>query len=222
MSDYHREQLETLSAVLDHLRAMPPSAVGDLHDRIEDYLAFRREVDDFLEAHLSAVCTRSCFEDNQSACCTREGIITFFADVVINALVSPEEELMPLFEVLSRPNPGFKCVYLGPAGCLWRVKPIVCAMFLCDPAQAAAFHSAPDARRTWEALKGREKTFTWPDRPVLFDDLEARFLARGLQSPLMYNHNSPGLLRIKAQAGVASGYERRPRRRRPNYSKSAG
>lgn len=221
MSDYHREQIETLSAVRDHLRAMPISEVNALRDRIADYLAFRQEVDAFLESHLSAVCTRSCFEGNESACCTREGIITFFADVVINALVSPEKDLVPLFDVLGRPNPGFKCVYLGPAGCLWRVKPIVCEMFLCDPARSAAFDADPDARRAWDALKLREKTFTWPDRRVLFDDLEARFLARGLRSPLMYNHNSPGLLRIKARAGVASGYERRPRRR-PNHQPLSG
>jgi hypothetical protein len=49
-------------------------------------------------------------------------------------------------------------------------------------------------------LKQREKHFRWPDRPVLFDDLEKYFMAAGYSSPLMYLNNSPGLLRVKELA----------------------
>jgi hypothetical protein len=36
---------------------------------------------------------------------------------------------------------------------------------------------------------------------VLFDDLEAFFIDCGCTSPLMYLHNSPGLLRVKQKRG---------------------
>ncbi|CAB1071247.1 hypothetical protein D1AOALGA4SA_1164 [Olavius algarvensis Delta 1 endosymbiont] len=51
-------------------------------------------------------------------------------------------------------------------------------------------------------LEAERQHFTWPDRPVLFDDLESYFLKTGCRSPLMYLHNSPGLLRIKQKAGL--------------------
>jgi hypothetical protein len=51
----------------------------------------------------------------------------------------------------------------------------------------------------WQELLLKEKQFTWPDKPILFDDLEELFLQAGLKSPLMYCHLSPGLLRVKAQ-----------------------
>jgi hypothetical protein len=43
--------------------------------------------------------------------------------------------LESLQDVLTRPREGFKCVFLGHEGCLWRIKPIVCEMFLCDAAE---------------------------------------------------------------------------------------
>jgi hypothetical protein len=46
------------------------------------------------------------------------------------------------------------------------------------------------------------KSFRWPDRPVLFDQLEQVFMAVGCRSPLMYINTSPGLLRIKQKAGL--------------------
>jgi hypothetical protein len=49
-------------------------------------------------------------------------------------------------------------------------------------------------------FKQREKHYRWPDRPVLFDDLEKYFMAAGYSSPLMYLNNSPGLLRVKELA----------------------
>ena len=88
-------------------------------------------------------------------------------------------------------------MYLGNDGCLWQVKPIICEMFLCDPALENVLQDRPDLQKQWEAFKAREKDFKWPDKPVLFDELEEIFLNAGLSTPRMYLHNSPGLLRIK-------------------------
>ncbi|MFC1494817.1 hypothetical protein ACFL6W_06030 [Thermodesulfobacteriota bacterium] len=53
-----------------------------------------------------------------------------------------------------------------------------------------------------DQLKEDEKCFTWPDKPVLFDELEALFIKKDFDSPLMYFHKSPGLLRVKSEAGI--------------------
>ena len=73
-------------------------------------------------------------------------------------------------------------------------------MFLCEQAQKEVFGLKSWADKLWQELKRREKLYRWPDRPVLFDDLERYFMARGYSSPLMYLHNSPGLLRVKKMA----------------------
>jgi hypothetical protein len=75
-------------------------------------------------------------------------------------------------------------------------------MFICDDAQKKIFNSAPAVRQKWEEFKQLKKHFTWPDRPVLFDALEAIFIKAGYSSPLMYLHNSPGLLRVKQRASL--------------------
>ena len=59
------------------------------------------------------------------------------------------------------------------------------------------FGDRPELKNQWEEFCRIKKRFTWPDRPVLFDDLEAFFIDLGCTSPLMYLHNSPGLLRVK-------------------------
>jgi hypothetical protein len=159
-------------------------------------------VDLFLDKHFSHVCDRACYRSQLSACCSREGIVTFFADVVINVLFSEEAEVEALAKTLVTANNGFKCIYLGKWGCLWRVKPIVCQMFLCEPAKAKVFGARPAVEAEWLKLERRRKQFTWPDRPVLFDAIETCFIAFGCVSPLMYLHNSPGLLRVKRQAGI--------------------
>jgi len=157
-------------------------------------------VDAFLGEHFENICTQKCYQSKISACCSREGIITFFADVVVNVLVSNETEIKALARVLERPNDGFKCIYLGGHGCMWRIKPIICEMFLCDPAEESIFKEKPLTNKLWLELKQREKHYRWPDRPVLFDDLEKYFMAVGYSSPLMYLNNSPGLLRVKELA----------------------
>jgi len=200
LTEYNRDQLQALLMVQRHLRGLPASGIDALREMIRPYLLFRAEACSFQERYLSEVCTEKCFTNRTSACCGREGIATFFADVVINTLLSSEEEVHSLFEALSGDQTGFKCVYLGMKGCLWRLKPIVCEMFLCDHAKEILHRKGGDFQRNWEALRSREKEFTWPDRLVLFDELEEIFIGAGIESPLMYFHRSPGLLRVKARA----------------------
>lgn len=202
INDYQREQLEALTLVSQGLARMSTAQRRQLGATVADYLRFRQSVDRFLNRHFQAVCTDACFRSRTSACCSKDGIITFFADTVVNALTADPHQLTTLQRALERPNTGHRCVYLGAAGCLWTVRPLVCAMFLCDRAMAAVFDQTPTARDAWEALRRREKRFRWPDRPVLFDHLERVFIDLGFRSTLMHLHQSPGLLRIKLQAGL--------------------
>jgi hypothetical protein len=82
------------------------------------------------------------------------------------------------------------------------VRPIVCAMFLCDAAREAILEPNPSLRKAWDALERRRKSFTWPDRSVLFDRIEGMYRSSGHRSSLMHCHESPGLLRIKRRAGL--------------------
>ncbi len=198
LSEYNEEQLDTMVAVRDCLEDLSSGLRETLIRRAGNYLAFRKNVDSFLICHFSDVCTQACYKDRHSACCNREGIITFFADVVINVLVSQPEEIDRLIKALSLQNLGAKCVYLGNEGCLWKVKPIVCEMFLCKYARNRVFNNSPAVLNEWRKLRHREKRYTWPNRPVLFDEFERYFMEKGCNSNLMYCHNSPGLLRVKA------------------------
>ena len=199
MNSYQQEQAESLAMVQRCLATLSASEKQALEMKIADYLLFRDEVDTFLSEHFSNLCTKKCYENKLSACCSREGIITFFGDMVVNTLVSCNEEINALLEALQKPNTGFKCIYLGNNGCLWRAKPIVCEMFLCEQAKKEVFRKKAWVEDAWEELKQRKKLYTWPDRPVLFDDLELYFMDAGYFSPLMYLHNSPGLLGVKRQ-----------------------
>jgi len=156
-------------------------------------------VADFQKQYFSQVCTQKCFTSRTSACCGREGIATFFADVVVNLLHSSDEEVDTLLHTLSNDRRGFNCIYLTESGCLWRLKPIVCEMFLCQHAKESVLERDDVLRSWWEKLLRREKRYTWPNRPVLFDKLEELFIEEGFDSPLMYFHHSPGLLRVKGQ-----------------------
>jgi len=199
MSSYQNEQIDALRMVRHYLNDLSQAKLQQLRDMTADYLDLRREIQTFLRDHFSNVCTLTCFHSHRSACCSREGIITFFADVVINALVSDAESLDRLEAVLQMENNGYKCIYLVENGCLWTVKPIVCEMFLCDVSQTEVFASDRRLKIKWEELQERRNRFTWPDKPILFDDIEKRCIRAGLKSTLMYLHNSPGLLRIKRQ-----------------------
>ena len=205
MNSYHLEQIDAITMVQDYLDGLSATERTRLNESSANYLHFRREVDRFLSEYFSDICTQTCYRSRLSACCSREGIITFFADVVVNQLVSARAEINKLLGVLNKPNQSFKCVYLSEEGCLWRLKPIVCQMYLCDRSKAEIFGNNTRLKDEWERLERKRKQFTWPDRPVLFDSLEARFLKAGCRSPLMYLHNSPGLLRVKQRAGLVEG-----------------
>lgn len=205
MTPYNREQFESLRIIRNHLASLSRKDLASLHRRIDEYLSFRNELEEFLAGGFGKICTESCFRSRLSACCTREGIIVFFADVVVNALKSSQAQLDAIetaLETGAGGDQGFKCVFLTENGCLWQVRPIVCAMFLCDPAKDKAFDEDPAAARQWEAFESRRREFTWPDKPVLFDDLEALFIEAGCRSPLMHLHSSPGLLMVKKKAGL--------------------
>lgn len=178
------------------------SAPGNeqLHGMIHDYLAFREEAAAFQKRFFSKLCTQKCFTSRMSACCGREGIGTFFADVLINALMSTEAEVDDLVQILSKDSGGPKCVYLIGTGCAWRIKPIVCEMFLCQHAKDTVFGSDKVLAEQWDGLRQKERQYTWPDGPVLFDAVEDIFIRQGYDSPLMYCHKSPGLRRLKAKA----------------------
>ena len=200
MNSYQKEQSDALYMVRRCLATISSTERQKLESDVAGYLSFRKEIGSFLSTHFSGVCTQKCYKSRLSACCTREGIITFFADVVINALISQDREIDLLLKVLKKPNNGFKCIYLGEKGCLWRLKPIVCEMFLCEHAKKEVFSENRQLKHKWDELKQREKLYTWPDRRVVFDTLESYFIEAGYSSPLMYLHNSPGLLRVKRRA----------------------
>lgn len=200
MTPYQKEQIESLEVVRKHLCGLSEAEIGQLRSLIADYLSYRERVGSFLSEHFESLCSVKCFQSRMSACCSRDGIITFFADVVVNALVSIEADLARIETVLRRPHEGFKCVYLAQDGCLWRIKPIVCEMFLCDAAGEKVFSKNPIARQEWEEFEQEKKRYTWPDRAVIFDTLEEIFMDAGYRTALMYLHNHPGLLRIKQMA----------------------
>ena len=203
LSEYQKEQYESLQIVREYFSCSGRAEKERLLDLAKDYLVFRRRVQGFLSEYFGEVCRLKCYQSRLSACCSREGIITFFADVVLNALLSTDERLDRLSATLAQDKPGYKCIYLGSSGCLWNLKPIVCEMFLCDSAKRLVFEKHPKAALEWRKFRSEEKLFKWPDRPVLFDQIENTFMKAGFRSPLMYLNNSPGLLLIKKRAGLA-------------------
>ncbi len=199
LNEYQIEQLQALEGVVNYLSGLTDIDVRKLKQKLSAYLSFRNEVDQFLTKHFKDICTQSCYQNQLSACCTREGIITFFADVVINAIQSTRTERELLIAALKSGYTDNKCIYLGDSGCQWRIKPLVCEMFLCPKAEESVFKSNPSLEHEWKRLNQRAKQFRWPDRPVLFDELEQLFIDAGYASTLMYIHHSPGLQRIKAK-----------------------
>lgn len=202
-SAYNLEQRRAWEMISRHLaRAEGYGLRLEILDRTRPYLAFRKELAAFQDARFKDFCTAACFNDSTSACCSREGIVTFFADAAINAVASTPEQIQLLLHTLANPRSDGRCVYLSNTGCLWQVSPVVCAMFVCDRLEREVLAPNPDLQKTWDDFQAKRKFFTWPDRPVLFDWLEEKFIGEGLDSPLMYLHKSPGLLKIKAKAGI--------------------
>jgi len=204
VTPYQKEQAESLAVVMRHLTALSGAGKTSLRSLIADYLTFRKSVETFLSEQFTAVCNQKCFRSRVSACCSRDGIVTFFADHVINALESGVTALERLDAALYSPHQGVKCVYLAENGCLWRIKPVVCEMFLCDTAKEKVFAEKPTEQRRWEEFEEKKKQYTWPDRTILFDTLEKIFMDAGYNTALMYLHNSPGLLRVKRMAAEKS------------------
>jgi hypothetical protein len=202
LNPYQREQLESLDLAADYLRELSPRDRSGLDTVLRPYMEFRTAVDAYLAKYFSRFCTHSCYTTQTSACCSRDGIITFWADMLINAATCDHEQVEYLRRAIQNPAHPHKCIYLGPEGCLWRVRPLVCAMFVCDDALQAAFDDQPEARRQWDDFLQQAKGFRWPDRPVLFDQLEKQCINAGVDSTLMYLHSSPGLLRVKRKAGL--------------------
>ena len=198
MNAYQMEQMDALNQILNNIGILDSFQ----EDAVRAYLSFRRQLDAFSERHFSAFCTQACFESRSSICCSKDGIITFWADVVINAANSEKHRIDDLLTAIESPMFADKCIYLGADGCRWRVRPLGCALFLCDQIREAVLAPDPELHRQWEAYLSMGKAFRWPDRPVLFDHLEQVFMGVGCRSPLMYINTSPGLLRVKQQAGI--------------------
>ena len=204
ISEYNQQQKDAILMVCKHLSCLSMSKLRWLKQRIKSYLEFRQRVASFELQYFDDICSDKCFASRTSACCGREGIATFFADVVVNVLLSTDKDIDTLLHALERDTGGFNCVYLNETGCLWCCKPIVCEMFLCDHAKNSVLAGAETLRSQWEKLRQQERLYTWPTQPVLFDELEDFFIQAGFDSPLMYLHKSPGLLRLKAQQGRKS------------------
>lgn len=204
VSEYNRDQRITFQAIREACAKLSPPEMEELQERMRPYLAFRHEVENYQSRYLESICRQSCYETGLSACCGFESIITFFADHVITLLVSREQEMEEIFHILDQPNRTGKCVYLGKGGCLWKVRPISCAMFFCKRLKADFIEKNPEAEPLWKELQSREKEYTWPDKPVLFDDLEKYFMRFEVKSPHMHFHQSPGLVRLKAESGLTT------------------
>ncbi|SMC19141.1 hypothetical protein SAMN02746041_00619 [Desulfacinum hydrothermale DSM 13146] len=202
MSEYNAEQRNSLEAIAAGLARMCKEEVEALHRDIQPYLDFRARVDAFQEEYFSRLCAESCFVSGRSACCSFESIITFFADLVIAWLLADEKAKAGILKALESPFRSDRCVYLGPKGCILPLRPVSCALFFCSDAKEEIFFRWPKAKALLETLREEEKKFTWPDRPVLFDHIEAQFLRLGVDSRHMYFHKSPGLLLVKKEAGL--------------------
>ena len=85
MIPYQKEQFETLALVRRHLATLSQTERNRLTGETADYLRFRDAVHTFLSKYFSEVCTQKCFQSRRSACCSKDGIITFFADWVNGA-----------------------------------------------------------------------------------------------------------------------------------------
>ena len=93
MSSYNQEQYDALVMVRRYVAGLGDDEKAGLVVSLDDYLRFRQSVDDFLQTHFGSVCNQACYQSRLSACCSREGIVTFFADGVINVLLSTPQEI---------------------------------------------------------------------------------------------------------------------------------
>lgn len=200
--EYNLEQFDAYMTIKAFFDKASDSEIAELKEMIAPYLDFRAETSEFLTRSCADVCGDICFKTGLSDCCMHEGIITFFADWIVNWLVSSKEEIDVLVKALFNPFRNDKCVYLGPVGCIWKIKPMNCETFVCKQAKAEIFARDFQAEYFYDEILARKKTFSFPDRPVLFDNIEKFFMDRGVDSEIMYFHKGAGLLMIKSKAGV--------------------
>ncbi len=202
VSQYNRDQKQGFLAIGRIFSQMSGEEQRRLRDLVVPYLDFRRRLDAFNDRWFGDYCPGACFRTGLSACCGFESIIIFFADQVISLLESRPGEMERTLRALENPRSRQHCVFLGRDGCLWRVRPITCAMYYCDPAKNHVFGEFPQAGILYSQFREEEREFTRPVKPVLFDTIEKIFIERGVKSPLMWFHRSPGLLRLKRRYGV--------------------
>jgi hypothetical protein len=208
VSEYQQDQWHSFKAIEKACRGLLHGELETLKESLLPYLEFRRNLDNFQAKFFGSFCRTTCYESKLSACCGFESIFTFFADQVVTFLLSTPEEIDALLAKLEQPNRTGRCVYLAEDGCICRARPISCAMFFCEQAKQNVFSTDRDAEVVWKELREAEKLYTYPDQPVLFDDLERIFITLGVDSPHMYFHKSPGLLRVKARSGQGKRPER--------------
>lgn len=201
--DYNGAHFLSFQAIRSVCEKMSVAEISRLREIAAPYLAYRRQLEDFQLRHFAAHCREACYQTMLSACCGFESIIIFFADQVVTFLCSDPPDIDRLLCRLKQPNRSNHCVFLGEAGCVWRVRPITCAMYLCEDAKRRVFSRNPELASVLEQFREAEKQFTRPTRPVLFDELEKAFMAYGVRTPHMWFHRSPGLLRLKQKHGVA-------------------
>lgn len=202
MNGYQKEHADTFKMVRSYLSARSGSERRYLRELCGPYTDFRKRLGQFQRAHVTGLCTAKCFQNHLSACCSRDSIVVYFADVVVHCLYADGARTDEMESALRGRNRGHRCVYLTDKGCRWHVSPIVCAMFLCDEAESHLSTASARAAQKWRSFQKERRCFTWPDRPVLFDALERRFLDAGMSSPLMHLNSSPGLLAVKRRAGL--------------------
>ena len=82
MSSYNQEQYDALDMVRRYVAGLGKDEKAGLVASLDDYLQFRQSVDDFLQTHFGSVCNQACYQSRLSACCSREGIVTFFAEQI--------------------------------------------------------------------------------------------------------------------------------------------
>mgnify|MGYP001313237738 CR=1 FL=1 len=203
--EFNRDQWTGFDGIRRAMASLSSFDIESLQRLSEPYLHFRESLDRFQSEHFGPICRAACYETKMSACCGFESIFTFFADMVVECLFSSVEEQAGILEVLGKQNRSRRCVYLGEKGCIWTTRPISCAMFVCEDAVNAAFQDRPGAKDEWQAYRRREREFTYPDQPVLFDELEKYFRNLGVDSVHMYFHRSPGLMRLKQANGLTEG-----------------
>ncbi len=201
LSNYNKQHLESQIKALDAFNKLSENEICRLKWLSLAYIKFRRELDSFTKGLFYNYCNHACFKNRQSKCCGFESIMTFFADEILNIIWGGPEKAETLIKVLEQPNESNHCVYLGEDGCLWYLKPLSCAMFFCEDAKKHVFARNLNAEKLWTVFTKCEKNFTWPDKPVLFDIVEKFFIIKkGVFTPHMYFHLSPGLLKVKKES----------------------